>query len=60
MDTKIYKWDDESFKVNVYDIVTKQKGSFNVSISFPYRADGIMLKNMIYIMGGDPPCKSTY
>ena len=58
--TKIYSWDNNSFKVNVYDIVTKKKESFNVNVSFPDSADGIMRKNLIYIMGGSGPNKSTY
>ena len=58
--TKIYTWNDNSAKVNVYDTITKVKESFNVSISFPSQADGIMMMNKIFIMGGYGPCKSTY
>jgi len=57
---KLITWLSNTRAVNILDTITKNEVSFNINASIPERADGIMVANSLYVMGGFGPIKSTF
>ena len=58
--SKFLTWVEGTTTVNIYDTITRKKESFEVKTKIPADADGAMVKDKLYVMGGYPELKSTY
>ena len=57
--SKVATWVNNSTTINIYDTITKKQESFNVNTTIPNLADGIMVDDKLFVMGG-AIVKSTY
>ena len=54
------KYKDIGTTIIIFDISTKKQETFKLNTTIPRNAEGAMVADKLYVIGGNDPVKTTY